>query len=168
MVNKDIIKRIKKQDMEALINWFSEREQKFYKVGWAFLHSHHDVEDVFHNTIIKVYENINQLKKEQYFETWVTSIFMNECKAVYRKMQRNQQEMPQVAATLPHEPELKMDIMNGVMLLEEPYKEVIILKFLSDFSQEEIAALLQVPTGTVKSRIYRGLRLLRKELQKGE
>ncbi|WP_051541349.1 RNA polymerase sigma factor [Caldalkalibacillus mannanilyticus] len=51
----------------------------------AYLKNHHDIEDVFHNTIIKVYEKIDQLREERYFESWVTSIFLNECKAVCRK-----------------------------------------------------------------------------------
>lgn len=69
------LKKIKKQDMNALLDWFDARQSKFYKIGWAYLKNHHDVEDIFHNTILKVHDNIGQLKEDTYFETWVTSIY---------------------------------------------------------------------------------------------
>lgn len=71
-----ILKRIKRKDMAAVIDWFDARKSKFYKIGWAYLKSHHDVEDVFHNTIIKVHEKIGQLKEDRYFESWVTAILI--------------------------------------------------------------------------------------------
>ncbi|WP_081792073.1 RNA polymerase sigma factor [Caldalkalibacillus mannanilyticus] len=52
--------------------------------------------------------------------------------------------------------------------MDEKYKEVIILKYLEGFSQDEISRLLEIPIGTVKSRLYRGLLLLRKALEGGE
>lgn len=51
---------------------------KLYRIGWAYLRNYHDIEDVFKNTAIKIFENICSLKKEKYFDTWATSIFMNE------------------------------------------------------------------------------------------
>ena len=45
--------------------------------------------------------------------------------------------------------------------IEIIYKEVIVLKYISGYSQEEIASILDIPLGTVKSRIYRGLKDLR-------
>ncbi|MGE7603434.1 sigma factor [Peribacillus sp. NPDC097675] len=71
--------------MNAVIDWFTARQSKFYKLGWAYLKNHQDVEDVFHNTIMKVHGKIGQLKEDQYFESWMTAIFINECRAIYRK-----------------------------------------------------------------------------------
>lgn len=153
--------------MNAIIHWFDTRKSKFYKIGWAYLKSHHDVEDVFHNTIIKVHEKIHQLKEEQYFDTWVTSIFINECRNLYRKNKQREMEGPVVTEDMSQH-ETKVEVLDGLAQLDEKYKEIIILKYMKGFSQDEIAEILKVPVGTIKSRLYRGLILLRKVIEGGE
>ncbi|WHY86965.1 RNA polymerase sigma factor [Neobacillus novalis] len=162
-----ILKKIKSKDMAAVIDWFDTRKSKFYKIGWAYLKNHHDVEDVFHNAIIKVHEKIGQLKEDRYFESWVTSIFINECRSVYRK--RKQKEMTSPLETLDSDPfETRLEVLTDLDKLDEKYKEIIILKYLKGYSQEEIAVMLTLPVGTVKSRLYRGLIMLRKISGEGE
>jgi RNA polymerase sigma-70 factor (ECF subfamily) len=162
-----MLKRIKKQDMNAVIDWFDTRKTKFYKIGWAYLKNHPDVEDVFHNTIIKVHEKIGQLREDSYFETWVTSIFINECRTIYRK--RKQKEMSSPTEIIDNKPfETKVEVLEDLDKLEEKYKEVIILKYLKGYTQNEIALILKLPLGTVKSRLYRGLLMLREINEGGE
>ncbi|RHW39138.1 RNA polymerase sigma factor [Neobacillus notoginsengisoli] len=163
-----ILKKIKKRDMDAVLDWFEARREKYYRIGWAYLKNHHDIEDVFHNTIIKVHDKIHQLREDRYFETWVTSIFINECRDFYRKNSHKQQEAAeqQMAAEQASaiDQESNMDMFGALNRLEEKYKEVIILKYLKGYAQDEIAAALNLPVGTVKSRLYRGLLILRKEI----
>jgi len=173
-----IIKKIKKRDMAAVLDWFDARKEKYYRIGWAYLKNHHDIEDVFHNTVIKVHDKIHQLREDNYFETWVTSIFINECRDFYRKNSRIQQEAQehqmaadqQISATPAGviDQESNMDMFGALQRLQEKYREVIILKYLKGYAQEEIAAALNLPVGTVKSRLYRGLLILRKEIGGGE
>ena len=132
------MRKIKKQDMQAIVDWFDVRQSKFYKIGWAYLKNHYDVEDVFHNTIIKVHDKIGQLRKEQYFETWVTSIFINECRSIYRKKNKDGLENPPEMIeekTL----ESQLEVMDNLDQLENIHREVIILKYLQGFSQKEIS-----------------------------
>lgn len=162
-----LLKRIKKHDMDAVVDWFGTRKNKYYRIGWSYLYNSYDIEDVFHGAIIKVYDNIHQLREEKYFETWVTSIFINECKRVLRERKRavdleNLEGDP--ASKDSYIVELKEHLIN----IEEMYREPIILKYISGYSQEEIAEILCIPIGTVKSRIYRGLLLLRKSMGKEE
>jgi RNA polymerase sigma-70 factor (ECF subfamily) len=162
-----ILKKIKNKDMTAVIDWFESKKSKFYKIGWAYLKSHHDVEDVFHNTIIKVYEKISQLKEDRYFESWVTSIFINECRSIYRKRKQKEMTSPLEMADS-HPFETKLEVLTDLDQLDEKYKEMIILKYLEGYSQEEISVMLKLPVGTVKSRLYRGLIMLRKISGEGE
>ncbi len=153
--------------MNAVLDWFDARKSKFYTIGWAYLKNHHDVEDVFHNTIIKVHDKIGQLKDDTYFETWVTSIFINECRSVYRK--RKQQVITSPPETVTSRPfETKLEVLEDLDQLDEKHKEIIMLKYLKGFSQKEIALILKLPVGTVKSRLYRGLVMLRKIIEGGE
>ena len=162
-----LLKKIKKQDMNAVLDWFETRQSKFYKIGWAHLKNHHDIEDVFHNTVIIVYEKIGQLKEDKYFETWVTTIFINECRSVYRKKKRESENNPPELAN-DQQAETTIEMLEVMDQLEEIHKEVVILKYIQGFSQKEIAQMLELPLGTVKSRLYRGLRTLRQIIEGGE
>lgn len=162
-----LLKKIKKQDINALLDWFEMRQSKFYKIGWAHLKNHHDVEDVVHNTIMIVLDKIGQLKEDNYFETWVTTIFINECRLIYRKRKREaESSLPAVVDT--QQVETTIELLEDLDQLEEIHKEVIILQYIQGFSQKEIAQILDLPLGTVKSRSYRGLRTLRKMIEGGD
>jgi len=161
------LKKIKKKDMNAVIDWFDTRQSKFYKIAWAYLKNHHDVEDVFHNTIIKVHDKIGQLKEDKYFETWVTSIFINECRTIYRK--RKQRETEISKNEVGHESfQNKVKILDYLDQLDEKYKEIILLQYIQGYSQQEVSFIQNIPIGTVKSRIHRGLKKLRKIIEGGE
>ncbi|RYI29586.1 RNA polymerase sigma factor [Bacillus infantis] len=158
-----MLKKIKEKDIDAVLSWFEARKSKFYKIGWAYLKNHHDVEDVFHNTILKVHDHIDTLKQDRYFETWVTSIFINECRDIYRRNKRRQQENAIEGSEAGQHPSDRLDLLNALDQVDEKFREPIMLKYIQGFSQEEIAGILGLPLGTVKSRIYRGLLILRKE-----
>ncbi|AGX04650.1 MULTISPECIES: RNA polymerase sigma factor [Bacillaceae] len=158
-----MLKKIKEKDIDAVLSWFEARKSKFYKIGWAYLKNHHDVEDVFHNTILKVHDHIDTLKQDRYFETWVTSIFINECRDIYRRNKRRQQENAIEGSEAGQHPSDRLDLLDALDQVDEKFREPILLKYIQGFSQEEIAGILGLPLGTVKSRIYRGLLILRKE-----
>lgn len=79
---------IKKGKVDTLLEWIDVNKNKLYKMSWAYLKNHSDVEDVFHNAIIKVMENADKLKKEEAFEAWFISILLNECRKVLRDNKR--------------------------------------------------------------------------------
>ena len=159
--NGYIINQIKNQDITPFIGWMKERNHKYYKIGWTYLYNHHDIEDVLQTTIIKVYNKVDQLKEEQYFETWVTSILINECKSLLRKRGREKVIDYIEAVETPYEDTPLIEFKEVIDQLEDFHREVIILKYITGYSQEEIASILDIPVGTVKSRIYRGLKHLR-------
>ncbi|MGD6844435.1 RNA polymerase sigma factor [Bacillus infantis] len=158
-----MLKKIKEKDIDAVLSWFEARKSKFYKIGWAYLKNHHDVEDVFHNTILKVHDHIDKLKQDRYFETWVTSIFINECRDLFRRNKRRQQEAAIKENEAGQHPSDRLEVLDALEQVDEKFREPILLKYIQGFSQEEIAGILGLPLGTVKSRIYRGLLILRKE-----
>lgn len=162
---KRLVKLIKNGDLESLNYWIQEKKDKLYKISWSYLYNHDDIEDVFQNALIKSYENIKSLRKWNQFETWFISILINECRQYLRSQKRVVlQEDVEVYGY--HKDDY--NFFNEIDSIDEIYKEVIILKYISGYSQEEISLILDIPLGTVKSRIYRGLRDLRKLLKEVE
>ncbi|WP_340451246.1 RNA polymerase sigma factor [Peribacillus butanolivorans] len=107
------------------------------------------------------------VKEDSYFESWVTSIFINECRSIYRKRKPKGMENPEDSLDI-SQFQNKLEILEDLDQLDQIYKEIIILKYLQGYSQKEIAIILKLPVGTVKSRLYRGLLTLRKIIEGGE
>lgn len=148
--------------MEALREWILERKDKLYKICWSYLYNHVDIEDVIQNSMIKAYINIKSLREPDKFESWFISILINECKQSLRKKSKEvlfeDVEM--------HDYHLdNYNFFQELDSLDEIFREVVVLKYVSGYSQEEISKILNIPIGTVKSRIYRGLKELRSLLK---
>lgn len=168
-MTSQMIIRMRKKDINPFLAWMEVRRDQYYKMAWAYLHNHYDIEDVFQISIMKVYENIYQLREDRYFETWFTSIFLNQCRSMIRKKKREVMlekidEMEYIHNL--HIEESGIGLKENLDKLEDLHKEVIILKYICGYSQEEIGEILQIPIGTVKSRIYRGLKLLKQQIEK--
>lgn len=164
-----IPKSIKEGNIQVLLQWIDINKQKLYRMSWSYLKNGTDVEDVFHNTIIKVFENINKLKNEQAFEGWFISILLNECRKMLRdkrKVQPSEYVEFNNTACGSEDPAESLDLMDGLKNIDEEYRELIILKYYSGYSQKDIAEILNMPLGTVKTKIYRGLKMLRDILRR--
>lgn len=157
-----MIKQIAKGDFEALHSWIISKKDKLYKICWSYLYNHSDIEDVLQNTMISTYENIKSIRKIDAFESWFISILLNECRKMLRERKR---VIPQENIEIHEKYNDQYNFFEEINGIDEIYKEVVILKYVSGYSQEEIAKILDIPIGTVKSRIHRGLRDLRKLLK---
>jgi len=157
--NKRLVNDIKKGQLQDLVQWIHGNKDKLYKISWSYLYNHADIEDVFQDTLIKVYENIDTLKNPNYFETWYISILINECR---KRLRHRKKEVLQESIDFDEHYIDEYNFFQDLNSLDEIYKVVIVLKYISGYSQEEIASILDIPIGTVKSRIYRGIRELRK------
>lgn len=112
--------------------------------------------------MIIAYENITSLRKPDMFQTWFISILLNECRKSLRDRKR---VIPEEDIEMHGNYKDQYNFFEEINGIDEIYKEVVVLKYISGYSQEEIGKILDIPIGTVKSRIYRGLRDLRKLLE---
>jgi len=157
--NKRLVNKIKKGQLQFLVQWIDGNKDKLYKISWSYLYNHADIEDVFQDTLIKVYENINTLKNPNYFESWYISILINECR---KKLRHRKKEVLKESIDYDEYYIDGYNFFQELNSIDEIYKEAIVLKYISGYTQEEIANILDIPLGTVKSRIYRGLKMLKK------
>jgi RNA polymerase sigma-70 factor (ECF subfamily) len=159
-----VVKSVKKGKVDTLLEWIDLNKDKLYRISWAYLKNHADIEDVFHNTIIKVMENAHKLNKEEAFEAWFISILLNECRKILRNNKRmvptEEVEISECICASEEE-NIKLELTEGLKKIDEEYKDLIVLKYYCGYSQKEIADILDMPLGTVKTKLFRGLRVLR-------
>lgn len=167
----DIVKRAKKGEIQALEELIHMYEVKLYKTARTILKCEDDINEAVQQTVILVYKNINQLKNEKSFGAWMMKILVNQCKTIWKQnSNRNKkivdleenQEIPEV------EKEDYSFVNDALNKLTDEYKEVSILYYYDGFSVKEISKILNIPQGTVKSRLSRARKKLEEIIRKEE
>jgi len=112
--------------------------------------------------------SVKKLREPAYFNTWMTRILINECK---KQWQRGRRERPLETMPESAENEQKIELLplrEAIRQLPQELKEVVILRFYSDFTLAQTAKSLGIPEGTAATRQRRALKLLKLELLEEE
>jgi RNA polymerase sigma factor (sigma-70 family) len=165
-----LVKKAKKGSKEALLQLIMAEKDDYYRLALTYLENSNDAMDAMEEMIVKVYENIDQLKKEEAFYSWSKTILVNCCKSMHRKQKRlvliDDWHTSNPSHKQTSDPYLstdqQMDMKDLLIHLNEQQREAIQLKYFHDLDYQTIAEMTAVPTGTVKSRNSQGLKKLRK------
>lgn len=144
-----------------------DMKKTLYHIACGILRSEADREDAVQECILKAWEKRDSLKSDAAFKAWVTRILVNECYDICRRSSRLvvMDELPESVA-----PESTEDreLRDLIMEMDEIYRMPILLFYVEGFSIKEIARILQIPEGTVKSRLHAGRAKLRNVLGEEE
>ena len=151
-----------------------ERYQRMVgSVAWRYGTPRQEIEDVVSEVFTKAYRNLDQYRPEHAFSTWLYRLGANHVIDRYRRKKKEQgvAEMPeQVADERPSareglETEERADIVQRCLLdLPEHYREVLHLVYVDGMKVQEASLAMNVPQGTIKTRLMRGREALRKIL----
>ena len=162
-MNLEKVKKAKAGETEEIGEIILENMQTLYRVAFSILRTEEEIYDAISNTIVIVFEKIKTLKKEEFFKTWLTRILINECYKIYKQNKKiiylencNQEKLTY------NDTYVDFETRNLIKGLDKDLKEIVILYYFEDFSVKEIAKIIGIPDGTVKSRLSRA----RKELEK--
>lgn len=153
---KSNVSKAKNGDKEAFLALIDENRLNIYRVARGILSNQEDIEDAIQNTIIKSLTNIKTLKNNNFFRTWIIRILINECNEVLRKNKRVISFDETIDEGKYHDSYENMDLTNAINLLSEELKVTTVLFYFDDMSIKDIANVLEVPEGTVRSRLTRG------------
>lgn len=162
------IKKAKNGDKEALIQLIMGQKEDYYRLAYVYMKNQEDALDAMEDMILKVFENIKTLKKLESFYSWSKTILVNCCKQNLRNKNKVVllQELPEEAYEEQlSEHEERIVFEDHLAKLNPKYQEVLRLRFLLDMDYQNIASLLKIPLGTVKSRIHTGLKMLKHEME---
>ena len=148
----------------ALEELFERHYTRIFGVCRRMLRHEDDACDAAQESFLAITRNLEKFSREAAFSTWAYSIAVNVCKDELRRRQR-QSVMPPEAEVFetnsyqntPGEVvEVTVDVQAALAQLGEEYRTAVVLREQAELSYEEIAELLEVPVGTVRSRIARG------------
>ncbi len=166
-----LVKKAKKGDKEALLQLVLAEKDSYYRLAFTYMRNSHDAMDAMEEMIVKLYESVGQLKKNERFYSWSKTILVNLCKTILRQRKKiilledtefshetdgNQRIMADPFVRI----EQQIDLQQLLGYLNEHQKEAIQLKYFHDLDYETIAMMTNVSIGTAKSRVFQGLRKL--------
>lgn len=161
----------KEQSFTKLIE---ENKLKFYKTAKIILKNDDDCYDALQEALISIYKNYEQLNNKEYFSTWATRIVINKCYDLLRKNKKNiisfdDNYESEIQSSKYDEYDIdQYGIKKAIGCLNDDLKLIIILYYYDDFSIKEISKIVEIPEGTVKSRLSNARNILKKELKKEE
>jgi RNA polymerase sigma-70 factor (ECF subfamily) len=165
-----LINRFKDGDTSAFEEIVLKYQDKTYNLCRHMLQNAHDAEDAAQDVFVKAYQNLNRFKPEASLLTWLYRIAINTCidfrrKPFFESLFKTSKEGDVFAvdqlSDLPSPERLyeSKQISHAIQLalvrLSKKLRTVIVLKEIEGLSYEEIAEILEVSIGTVKSRISR-------------
>ena len=151
---EDNIIRAKKGNKEAFINLIEENLISMYRFAKGILLSQEDIDDAIQNTILLSYKNINTLKKDEFFKTWLIRILINECNKIYN-FNKKYIDFNEIKENYTNDEYENFDLKKAIQSLSEDLRLPIVLFYFEDMQISEIADLMNIPIGTVKSRLSR-------------
>lgn len=181
LVNKRVNEVLKgHQDaFEEIVTLFQHR---LYQVCYRMLGNAQEAEDIAQEAFVRAYTNIHTYDQNRKFSTWLFRIATNLCIDRIRKKKPDyylDAEVPgteglnmysQIASPveLPEEQVEKMEMQERIHYeigrLPDKYRSVIILRYIEELPLQEIGDILELPLGTVKTRVHRGREALRKQM----
>lgn len=135
-----------------------------------------DTEDLIQETFIKVYINLHRYSKDYTFGQWVYTIARNTHIDFERRRQEDisiDEKFSSHAASTPSPEESlinlqqRSQIESHIECLPEQYRRLFTMRFMEDYSYDEIAEALQLPMGTVKTQIHRARERMCTLIKKG-
>lgn len=169
-----VIKRIKEGDKEAFAVLYHQYSDYALRVAMAITKNRANGADAVQETFIRVYKNIHKFNTKKPFKPWFYKILINECRRIIKSpistlpIDEKIENNVQLSEEDFYEFEEYDKLYKMIQMLDEMNRIPIILKYLQDFSEKEISEVLDLNINTVKSRLYKGRKKLKRLLKEKE
>jgi len=153
-------------DREEFASRVRAIQQQLYRITFGLLREPADRMDAVQEAILKAWCNLPRLRDPALFETWLIRILINECRNRQRYQRRfvPTDAVPEPSAVSDDLTELR----DAILALPENLRVPVMLHYMEGYKTDEIAQMLRIPTGTVRSRLRRARTLLKNLLDHSE
>ena len=176
----NLVLRAKQGEREAFGQLVSRHQRALLAVARAYFASEADAQDAVQDAFVRAFQALGQLAAPERFAGWMTRITVNTCLATLRSskdkvslsefattVQLYPRQGPEqlTPATLASNHEHRDLLRAAIGFLPEDQRVALLLRYLEDMSYDQIAGYLDVPLSTVRGRLYKAKRVLRKMLE---
>lgn len=169
MNERELVKKAIKGNKEAFEGLLVIHSNQLYRTAFLYVRNREDALDIVQETAYKGLLAIGQLKKEDFFLTWLTKILIH---CAFDVMKKKKKEIPiekiiELSSEKFEKRDEHLDLVSATSQLKHPYQNAIILFYFQDLPISEVAKIMNVPENTVKTYLHRGKNQLKKLLRAG-
>lgn len=148
---------------EAFAALFSQMAPRLYRTALGILGSPHDAADALQEAGLRAFRYFDSLADPAAGPAWLTRILINTCYDVARRRSR---AIPTGLGVVENPggytaPETDWELLDALQALSPEQRATVVLRFFQDLSIPQIAQVMAVPEGTVKSRLHASMARLR-------
>lgn len=159
----------KVETYNALLACIQENQSSLYRLAYSYVKSRNTALDLVQEAVYRALRSSGEIQTPDHVKSWLYRVLINLCIDELRREKRVEPadpgEMPEESADPLDGQAEQMDLRNALEQLKPEIKTVITLRYFEDMKLSEIAELLGENLNSVKSRLYRGLKALRLELE---
>ena len=156
---------------QQFIHHVRDNKKQLYRVAYSYVKNEQDALDIVQDSIQKGWLALDRIENHAQIKSWFYKIVVRTAIDFLRKMNRIQVTDEQTLTYLCEETQdtyKNMDLELALEQLPLEFREVIILRYFEDLKLYDLAEILQIPLSTVKSRLYKALKLLKIEMENEE
>lgn len=153
-----------KKDLEEIVHTrLVENYDKYYRLAFSYVHNEEDAQDIVQEGAYKAIFKSDSVKREEYIDTWIYRIMINEALQFLRRRKR------EITAEidgklLTQDTYENLDLKKAIDELEPLDRTIIILRYFEDMQIGKIADIMELNVNTVKSHLYRSMEKMKLSL----
>jgi RNA polymerase sigma-70 factor (ECF subfamily) len=155
LCDSELVERTKEGDDDAFDEIVRRYQNFIYRQAWGYLRDDDSAKDVTQDVFIKAYEGVRHLKAASGLRRWLYSICRNHCLNAIRKRKAERDLRPEPPAGPGPDVALRVYLKDLISHMDDPYREVIMLRYYGDLTYDEIAEVLDISVDNVKVRLFR-------------
>ena len=176
--HEELVQQLRRKDVRAMEPLAQLFRSQFYLMAVRIVSDKHQAMDLAHEALLKVYDSAHSFRQEGSFRSWAFKILRNHCLNYLKSRKRTvsldalheehgfertaPDPMPQQVALTRERDRI---LWGAIRELRENHREIILMKDYHDLKYREIAEILDIPIGTVMSRLHKAREGLRGKLE---
>jgi RNA polymerase sigma-70 factor (ECF subfamily) len=177
----DLVKQTLCGNTSAYNGLVQRYQRQVYNLAYRMLGNAEDAGDLVQDTFLRAYGALTSFRQDASFLTWLYKIASNLCIDQLRsrkakstlslevELEEGREPAADIRSTCPEEAAVRGSVQEvvqrAILNLPEKYRAVVVMRHLNDMSVDEIARVLELPTGTVKTHLFRAREMLRGRLR---
>lgn len=157
----ELVGRFQEGDQHAFVALMERHERRIYNLAFRMLGRPEDARDATQDAFLSCFRHLGSFRGESAFSTWIHRIAVNACYDLLRKRAPTvslEDQITEFAASPDHAEQaaIATDVQRALLRVPVEFRAALVMHEVLDLPVEEIAEALEVPIGTVKSRLHRG------------
>lgn len=164
----EFIERLYKKDEEAVKIFLNQFKIPLYNYIYRMVYNHADAEDILQEVFLKIFKNIERIDFSKNYKSFIYKVARNLTLDFLGK-RKDKYELDEEAMggeDISHRKiETKDRMEKALQSISREEREIIVLKYIQELKISEISEIIKIPENTVKVRIFRAVRKMRKYIQ---